>query len=252
MQLRPRSDRTVLVVADASQPRAQAPPAVLTVVQCWDDGVTADVRLTEILRRHDARATFNLNAGLHATHRKPGWVYQGTDVVRLGWNEMRDVYAGFAIANHSLTHPHLEQMPPDAAQHEIAEGRDRLRQFFGQPVYGFAYPFGTYHEGVMNAVREAGHVYARTVGSADQCFPPRDPMAFHPSCHFLAPDFRTRYEKAREGGVFYFWGHAYEMTTQAMWRAFEETIARISADPAARWGEIAGLFEEAAASPASA
>ena len=45
----------------------------LTVVQCWDDGVTADVRLTDILRRHDAKATFNLNAGLHEARRTPGW-----------------------------------------------------------------------------------------------------------------------------------------------------------------------------------
>jgi peptidoglycan/xylan/chitin deacetylase (PgdA/CDA1 family) len=219
------------------------PAGLLTVAQCWDDGVTADVRVTEILRRHNAKATFNLNAGLHETHRKPSWIYQGTEVVRLGWDEMREVYAGFTIANHSLTHPHLEQMTPGAARHEIVEGRDRLQQFFGQPVRGFAYPFGTYSDGVMNAVRDAGHVYARTTGNADHPFPPVDPMAFHPSCHFLAPDFWTRYEKARAGGVFYFWGHAYEMTTEAMWMAFEDMIAGVSADPGARWGDIAALFE---------
>ena len=217
---------------------------LLTVVQCCDDGVTADVRLTDILRRHNAKATFNLNAGLHEARRTPGWTYQGTEVTRLGWDEMRDVYAGFTIANHSLTHPYLEQMTPEAARREIVEGRDRLQQFFGEPVCGFAYPFGTYNECVMDAVREAGHVYARTSGNADHPFPPRDPMAFHPSCHFLAPDFWERYERARERGVFYFWGHAYEMTTEAMWRAFEAMIASISADPAARWRGVAELFEK--------
>jgi peptidoglycan/xylan/chitin deacetylase (PgdA/CDA1 family) len=216
---------------------------VLTVVQCWDDGVTADVRLTEILRRHDAKATFNLNAGLHEVRRAVGFTYQGAEVARLGWNEMRDVYAGFGIANHSLTHPHLDQMTEQAARREIVEGRDRLEQFFGQPVRGFAYPFGTYSEGSMNAVREAGHVYARTTGNADHPFPPHDAMTFHPSCHFLAPDFWARYEKARAGGVFYFWGHAYELSTDAMWTAFEDAIAGISAEPAARWGDVVELFE---------
>jgi peptidoglycan/xylan/chitin deacetylase (PgdA/CDA1 family) len=216
---------------------------MLTVVQCWDDGVTGDVRLTEILRRHDAKATFNLNAGLHESQRKPHWTYQGTAVERLGWDEMREVYAGFTIANHSLTHPNLEQMPPEAARREIVEGRDRLQQFFGQAVRGFVYPFGTYSEGIMNAVREAGHVYARTTGSAEHPFPPLDAMAFHPSCHVLAPDFWSRYETARAGGVFYFWGHAYELTTEAMWTAFEDTIAGISADPRARWGDVGDLFE---------
>jgi peptidoglycan/xylan/chitin deacetylase (PgdA/CDA1 family) len=217
---------------------------MLTVVQCWDDGVVADVRLTEILRRHGAKATFNLNAGLHAAQRTPSFRYRHTEVVRLGWGEMREVYTGFTIANHSLTHPHLEQLPQDAMWREIAEGRERLQQFFGQPVRGFAYPFGTYSEAVMHAVREAGHVYARTDGRAERAFPPRDPMAFHPNRHFLAPDFWQCYERGRNGGVFYFWGHAYEMTTETMWHAFEDMIAGISTDPRARWGEVTELFDE--------
>jgi len=67
-------------------------------------------------------------------------------------------------------------------------------------------------------------------------------MAFHPNCHFLAPDLWSRYEEARSGGVFYFWGHSYEIITEAMWHDFEEMIARISADSKTRWGELADLF----------
>ena len=216
--------------------------ATMTVVQCWDDGVTADARVVEILRRHQARATFNLNAARHAPERQPGWLFKGTPVGRLGWNEMRELYEGFGIANHSLTHPHLEEIPIEEARRDIAEGRERLEQFFERPVTGFAYPFGTYNPAVMAAVRETGHVYARTTGKVERPFPPEDPMAFHPNCHFLAPDFWERYEKARAGGVFYFWGHSYEMITEAMWADFEAKIARISADAAANWGDLAGLF----------
>jgi peptidoglycan-N-acetylglucosamine deacetylase len=223
----------------------------MTVVQCWDDGVTTDVRLTELLRRHGAKATFNLNAGLHAMQRKAGWVYKGTEVWRLGWDELGEVYEGFTIANHSLTHPRLDQMPIEAARKDIAEGRSRLQQFFGQPVLGFAYPGGTYNEAVMEAVREAGHVYARTVRYVESPFPPANPMAFHPCCHFLAPDLWDRYEKARAGGVFYFWGHSYEMITEALWAGLEATLARISRDPAARWGEVADLFDAPGQDPAA-
>jgi peptidoglycan/xylan/chitin deacetylase (PgdA/CDA1 family) len=217
-------------------------PGKMTVVQCWDDGVTTDARVVEILRRHKARATFNLNAALHEPERKPGWVFKGTQVSRLGWNEMRGLYQGFAIANHSLSHPHLEQIPIADARKDVAEGRERLEQFFGQPVLGFAYPFGTYNDAVKEAVRAAGHVYARTTGSVERPFPPEDAMAFHPNCHFLAPDFWERYEKARAGSVFYFWGHSYEMITEAMWAEFESQIARISADAGASWGDLARLF----------
>jgi peptidoglycan-N-acetylglucosamine deacetylase len=66
----------------------------MRVVQCWDDGVTADVPLVDILRRHGARATFNLNAGLHDAPRAHDWVYEGTQVSRLGWEDMRALYEG--------------------------------------------------------------------------------------------------------------------------------------------------------------
>ena len=214
----------------------------MKVVQCWDDGVTPDVRLTGILRQHKAKATFNLNAGLHQPQRRPGWLFKGTQVSRLGWDEMREVYAGFTIANHSLTHPHLEQMPVEAARRDIVEGRERLQQFFGQPVRGFAYPFGSYNEAVMGVLQEAGHVYARTVKNVERPFPPENPMAFHACCHFLAPDFWERYEKARPGGVFYFWGHSYEIINETMWQLFDARVERISADPDARWADVVDLF----------
>ena len=214
----------------------------MTVVQCWDDGVTADARLAGILRKHNARATFNLNAGLHKAQRTHGWIYRGTEVSRLGWDEMKDVYSGFLIGNHSLTHPSLERLPADAARREIVEGRDRLQQFFGQPVSGFAYPGGSYDAAVMDLVRSAGHAYARTVHNVTQPFPPEDAMAFHPCCHFLAPDLWSRYEAARAGGVFYFWGHSYEIITENMWTELEDMIRRITVDPGSAWGDVADLF----------
>jgi len=218
--------------------------STMTVVQCWDDGVTADARLVEILRRHKARATFNLNAARHESERRFVRRFKDAEVWQLGWNEMRALYAGFGIANHSLSHPHLEQLPIEEARRDIAEGRERLEQFFGRPVTGFAYPFGTCNEAVMAAVRETGHVYARTTGKVERPFPPEDPMAFHPCCHFLAPDFWERYEKARPGGVFYFWGHSYEMVTEAMWAEFESKMERIGADGTACWGDLAELFAD--------
>ncbi len=210
----------------------------MTVVQCWDDGVTTDVRLTDILRRHGAKATFNLNPGTHREERGSGWTHKNTEVLRLGRNELRDVYDGFTIGSHTVTHPRLERIPIDAARAEISEGRRQLQDLFGQPVYGFAYPCGTYNEEVMEAVREAGHRYARTTQRADRPFPPDDPMALHPCGHFLDADLPEKYEAAKPGGVFYFWGHSYEMISEDMWTAFEGFIEHISADPDSRWGEV--------------
>jgi peptidoglycan/xylan/chitin deacetylase (PgdA/CDA1 family) len=219
----------------------------MKLAQCWDDGVATDARLAEILRRHGAKASFNLNAGLHADQRRFGWMHQGTEVWRLGWREMREVYQGFTVANHSLTHPYLDRLPIDEARRDIERGRERLQQFFGQSVSGFAYPFGASNPAVAEAVRGAGHVYARTTGGdSAPTLPATDAMALHPHCHFLAPDFWQRHAQARADGVFYFWGHSYEMTTEAMWADFESTIIRLGSEPAARWCEVAELIDEGA------
>jgi peptidoglycan/xylan/chitin deacetylase (PgdA/CDA1 family) len=221
----------------------------MKLVQCWDDGVTTDARLTDLLRRHGAKATFNLNAGLYAQERQPGWVYQGTPVWRLGWREMKPVYAGFAIANHSLTHPHLDSLAAADLQLEVADGRRRLQDFFGQPVAGFVYPFGSTSPAVEDAVRHAGHLYARTTQAVAQAWPVARAMALHPNCHFQAADFWQRYAQARTCGVFYFWGHSYQMTTEAHWAALDATLLRLGADPQAQWCEVAELFSGAAVQP---
>jgi peptidoglycan-N-acetylglucosamine deacetylase len=117
--------------------------------------------------------------------------------------------------------PAFDQITSKAARRDIAEGRERLQQFFAQSVLGFAYPFGLYSEAVMQLVREAGHVYARTAQSVDYAFPPGNAFAFHPYCHFPAPDLWSHYEIANKCGVFYFWGHSYEMVTEAKRSTFE-------------------------------
>ncbi len=216
----------------------------LKVVQCWDDGVTKDRPLIEILRKYDAKATFNLNPGLHQKTSIPTWVYKETQVGRLGLDEMPELYQGFVIANHTVSHPHLENLPAAEARAQIVDGRKQLQDMFQQEVRGFAFPFGTYNDETLALLREAGHAYGRTVRNEAQCFPPEDPMAFHSTCHFLCEDFWDRYEKAKEGGVFYFWGHSYEMINDEMWSAFDAKIARISADSEAEWLDVIDLFPE--------
>lgn len=214
----------------------------MKLMQCWDDGVTSDVRLVSLLRRYGARATFNLNAGLLARERQFGWHHRGTEVWRLGRDELRQVYAGFNVANHSLTHPHLEQLPIESARREIQEGRAHLQDLFDQPVSGFVYPFGSFDDEVRQAVRDAGHLYARTTRVAGAGVEISDPMAAAPSCHFLAPDFWQRLDRARPAHAFWFWGHSYELVDEAMWAAFEASLARLCAEPGVQWCDPIDLF----------
>ncbi len=216
------------------------------IIQTWDDGLVDDIRLTEILRRHGARATFCLNPGLYLQERSFGWFHDGREVRRLAADELCRVYEGFEICSHSMTHPCLTDISPEQLQWEVRASREALEAIFQRPVLGFCYPFNAYNDAVVLAVRAAGYLWARGNQHLEKVFPPVDPFAFHSSCHFLDPELDERYRRAGEGdGVFFFWGHSCELNDEAKWEDFERLIARLSSDPGTRWSFIADLFIQA-------
>jgi peptidoglycan/xylan/chitin deacetylase (PgdA/CDA1 family) len=198
-----------------------------------------------MLRRHGAKATFNLNAGLHDDPVASEWLYRDEFIVRrLPWSALTEVYEGFTIASHSLTHP----MPMDVSisdwTREVREGRARLQDHFDQPVRGFAYPFGRHDDATAAVVRAAGHVYGRTVGVRTGSLSEHDACQIAPDCHYTDPQFWNRYEAAKSStdAVFWFWGHSYELTDEAAWHDLEHNIASITSDPASVWVDLPDLF----------
>ena len=66
---------------------------MIKVAQCWDDGVYTDIKLIEILRKYNAKATFNLCPGTAGdvttmpswrAYDDPSWSYQGFLGGRIG------------------------------------------------------------------------------------------------------------------------------------------------------------------------
>jgi len=170
----------------------------MKVAQSWDDGVVDDARLTELLRRHGATGTFNLNPGLHQRQRSYSWTYGHKEVWRLGQAELSAVYAGFEIANHSTNHPNLPDLSPAELAREIGDSRRLLQEWFQQPVRGFCYPFGTFNAAVKDAVRAAGHGYARTVTERDLVLPPADPLELGVSCLGIGGELPVRRSRVLE------------------------------------------------------
>ena len=208
----------------------------IMVTQSWDDGVEDDIRLIELLRRYGAKAAYNLNAGLHGPQRGGEWNHKGKTVRRLAWSELREVYEGIEVANHTLKHPWLTRISAEEAWRDIADGRKALEDLFQRPVTGFAYPYNDHNPEVRRAVREAGHVYARATVVAGAPWPPPDRMEWHPQVSFKSPDFWAEFEKvAVDGGVFLLMGHSYEFLDEAMWGDFETKLERLSVDPRVKW-----------------
>jgi len=220
-------------------------PGMIRVTQSWDDGPHDDIRLIELLRKYGAKGTFNLiPGGITAERKLSSWRYKGTkEIYSIPRGELVDLYRGFEVASHTVTHPHLEKLSPDKVTWELAESRKQLEDLFQQPIRGFAYPFGTYNAAVKEEVRRQGYVYARAAEKKENIFPPADPMEFHYSVWFNGEDFWTRFERVKQtGGVFHLLGHSYEFVSEAMWADFEAKLARLSADPAVQWVTNLDLF----------
>lgn len=71
---------------------------------------------------------------------------------------------GWELGAHSVTHPDLTTVDADALRSEVAGSREALRREFpGEPVDFFAYPYGRQDADVVGAVRDAGFTGALTV-----------------------------------------------------------------------------------------
>ena len=121
--------------------------------------------------------------------------------------------------------------------------RKYLEDVFGRACPGFAWPCSCNTPETCDLLRENGFAYARLVGETDDITQYSDPMLLTPNCHFQARDFYERYEKAKSTGVFYFWGHTYEMMdSDGMWNQLEQKIAYITNDPESEWADVIDIF----------
>ncbi len=135
------------------------------IVLTFDDGY-ADTLTTAapLMKQYGVRATCYVVSGAIGTYNR--W---DADYVRerkpLMSGEQLDQWlaAGMEVGSHSLSHPRLQQLPQEVAQHEIAASRAALRNLLGVPIEHFAYPFGAFTADIVAAVRRAGYSSAVTV-----------------------------------------------------------------------------------------
>ena len=204
----------------------------------YDDGVTQDIRLIELLNKYGLKCTFNLNSELLA--------HRGT-LIRNGLRishykvhpeDVRSFYEGHEIAAHTLHHLNLTQLNEEDIIYEVETDRLNLSELAGYEVVGMAYPCG----GVNNDDRVAeiiqnstGIRYCRTIAE-NASFEPQsnlfrfNPTAFHLDFDNLMSMGQQFIEMQPESPkIFYIWGHSYEMDYAAdYWVRLEEFFRLIS------------------------
>ncbi|WP_052361657.1 polysaccharide deacetylase family protein [Geminisphaera colitermitum] len=211
--------------------------AQTAVVTSWDDGAANDQRCAAALEKHGFHGTFFLMNN------------QAGRADFLAELERR----GMEVASHSLNHPHAWTIAPGLWAAECLQMRLRLEAALGHPVISFAYPYnhvpacdarGDY---VLRGVREAGYLSGRTTRTGGETITGyAEPLALVTDAHFLAsPDrLEQAWQRAvsQPGGVFYFWGHSYEIRTEADWQKFDAFLARYGRQPGAWYATQGQLF----------
>src|SRR5262249_11272234 len=69
------------------------------------------------------------------------------------------VRAGMEVGAHTLTHPHLTTLPPEAQAREIGGSVELIERRLGVRARGFAYPGGDYDARTVGVVDALGIVY---------------------------------------------------------------------------------------------
>jgi len=197
----------------------------------YDDGVEFDKRLVAIFNKYNLKCTFNLNSGYQSEDNF--WINKGVKIRRINKNEIYELYKGHEVAIHSLTHPHLEDIPKELIIEEILQDKKNLEEIFKYPIRGMAYPFGTYNKTVLEVLNTLGVEYSRTVKQHENFSLPESFLEWNPTCHHSNPKLMELTNKFIENkfdalSLFYVWGHSYEFEVDKNWKVMEEFCERIS------------------------
>jgi len=199
----------------------------------YDDGHVFDMPMIEILDRYGIKCTFNVNSGRFRTDDSERKEFQG----RMTWDEAKKLYTAsrHEVAVHTLTHPFLEKLRTDEILLEVLEDRKNIEREFGVVARGMAYPYGTYSQKVIDALKACGIVYSRTVKNTGKFSLPENFLEWHPTCHQndpklmeLAKNFvENSPKRLTDNQLFFLWGHSFEFDRDNTWDLLEKFCAFI-------------------------
>lgn len=204
----------------------------------FDDGVTQDVRLIEILNKYGLKATFNINSDLLG---KAGELKRNGKEIRhdkVMPKKLKEIYEGHEIAVHTLTHPCLPGIEDDnEIIRQVEEDRKNLSKLCGYEVVGMAYPCGGVNndDRVADIIRKnTGVQYARTITSTYTFDKQENLLRFNPSVYYIEDCFEEVVDKflahkTEKPQLLYIWGHSYEMDAEYIsWETFERICKKLS------------------------
>ncbi len=207
----------------------------------FDDGVTQDARVMEILKKYNARcATFFLNSGLFGAE----WAWVGETLHCPGLSHKRftraeletGLYDGFDVQAHTVTHPSLKYLTEEQISAEVAGDAAALSEWLGYTPVGLAWPGGDTEWGE----REVEIVHRTTPIRYGSCTTrtgrfdlPACFLKWYPTCCLSDEALFDLTEQfiaapADRDQLFYVWFHSYELDVHPTWEVFEAFVKRIT------------------------
>ncbi len=204
----------------------------------YDDGVTQDVQMIELMNKYGIKGTFNLNSELLGT----GMFLRGKNYrlchYKIRPEDVKELYEGHEVAVHTLTHPNLTTLEDAEVIRQVEQDRLNLSELAGYEVVGMAYPCGGVNndDRVAKLIREnTGVRYCRTTTTNNSFAVQSNLYRFNPTSYHH--DFDSMTELAQkliemdpeEPQIFYIWGHSYEQDCRSDdWVRLEEFFKLIS------------------------
>ncbi len=203
----------------------------------FDDGVTQDIRLIEILNKYGLKATFNLNSeflGLDGTLDRNGRTVRHDKIAP---DKVKEIYAGHEVAAHTLTHPFLPSCSDEEIIRQVETDRQNLSKLCGYEVVSMAYPCGgeNNNDRVAEIIKNnTGIKLARTITSTHGFGKQENLFRFNPTVYYVDECLEEIVEAFlalddSAPSLLYVWGHSYEMDAEYItWEKFEKVCQRLA------------------------
>ena len=221
----------------------------------YDDAVTQDIRLIEILNKYGLKATFNMNSQLLGN--KSILTVEGVKVknIKSKPSEIPFIYEGHEVAAHTLTHPNLTRIEDEKEIiRQVEQDRLNLSELVGYEVKGLAYPCAPPNcdRRVADIIKyNTGIKYARSfyvTGSFEPC---KDLYMYEGTMShwenwdaFLQKGEEFIKLEAETPQIMYIWGHSFELDVNPeRWKKFEEFCKLISGRDDVFYGSNIEVFE---------
>lgn len=204
-----------------------------TFTLSYDDNLYDDIRLMELMQKHGIKGTFNLSSDIN----RPDNEAPEGRWPRMTLAEAEEQYPkyGVEVAVHGLQHRDFTKITEPELYYEISADKANLELRYNRVIRGAAYPYGSWNQTAIEALKKCGIKYCRTVW-CDQSFaiPSGDGwLALKATCHHNVPNLMELAKNfieldPNDCKMFYVWGHTAEFRNDNNWNVIEELLEFVS------------------------